>query len=136
MKEIYIEIVTPSKVGYKGEVKSITVPGALGNFQVLFNHAPLMSSFEVGIIKIVDVNNQQHIYATGGGTVEVMDNKILLLAESLEKPSDIDVIRAEEAKKRAEARLKNLYDEAIDFTRAETALQRAINRISIVNKKI
>jgi len=135
MKEIYVEILTPSKLGFKGEVKSITVPGSLGNFQVLFNHAPLMSTFEIGLIKIVDLNDQILIFATGGGTVEVMENKILLLAESFEKPTDIDLTRAEEAKKRAEARMKNLYNEAVDFLRAEAALQRAVNRINIASKK-
>ena len=136
MKEIYIEIITPSKTGYKGEVKSITVPGKMGSFQVLFNHAPLMSTFDIGVIKIVDTGNQVHLFATGGGTVEVMENKTLLLAESLENPNDIDVARAEEAKKRAEARMKNLYNEEVDFVRAEAALQRAVNRITIAKKPI
>ena len=134
MKEIYVEIITPSKLGFKGEVKSITVPGKLGNFQVLFNHAPLMSSFEVGLIKIVDMNDETILFTTGGGTIEVMENKTLLLAESLEEPADIDVARAEEAKIRAEERMKNLYDKDIDFTRVEAALQRAINRISVSEK--
>ncbi|MFC2139105.1 ATP synthase F1 subunit epsilon [Bacteroidota bacterium] len=136
MKEIYVEIVTPSKVGYKGEIKNITVPGKLGNFQVLFNHAPLMSIFEIGLIKIVDTDDKELFFTTGGGTVEIMENKILLLAESFEDPDDIDVNRAEEAKKRAEDRMKNLYNESIDFIRAEASLKRAINRIDAVSKKV
>jgi len=51
MKELKVEIVTPSKIAFEGDVKSITIPGTKGNFQVLFNHAPLMSSFDVGFIK-------------------------------------------------------------------------------------
>lgn len=136
MKEIYVEIVTPSKVGYKGEVKNITVPGKLGNFQVLFNHAPLMSIFEIGLIKIVEADGKELIFTTGGGTVEIMKNKILLLAESFEDLDKIDLKRAEEAKKRAEERMKNLYNESIDFVRAEASLKRAINRIDAVSKKV
>ena len=51
MKALHVDIVTPSKTAYDGNVRSITIPGTLGNFQVLYNHAPLMSSFEVGQIK-------------------------------------------------------------------------------------
>ena len=52
MKELKVEIVTPAKIAFDGNVKSITIPGTKGNFQVLFNHAPLMSSFEIGFIKL------------------------------------------------------------------------------------
>src|SRR4030042_581873 len=131
MKEIYVEIITPSKVGYKGEVKSITVPGMLGNFQVLFNHAPLMSTFDIGVIRIVDMKENTMNFTTSGGTVEVLSIKILLLAESFESPDEIDIKRAEESKKRAEERLKNLYNESLDFTRVEASLQRAINRTKL-----
>ncbi|OGU55049.1 MAG: ATP synthase F1 subunit epsilon [Ignavibacteria bacterium RBG_13_36_8] len=135
MKEIYVEIITPSKVGYKGEVKSITVPGMLGNFQVLFNHAPLMSTFDIGVIRIVDMKENTMNFTTSGGTVEVLSNKILLLAESFESPDEIDIKRAEESKKRAEERLKNLYNESLDFTRVEASLQRAINRTKLAQTK-
>ncbi len=54
MKELFIEVVTPSKTAYSGDIKSVTVPGSSGNFQVLYNHAPIMSSMEIGVVKIVD----------------------------------------------------------------------------------
>lgn len=133
MKELSLEVITPSKKAFTGEVKSVTLPGTLGSFQVLYNHAPLLSSLEVGEIKIVDAAGNETHYAVGGGTVEVQDNKVLVLAESFEKPSDIDARRAEEAKKRAQARLKN-RDEDLDDARAEIALKRAINRIKIRSK--
>ncbi len=133
MKELSLEVITPSKKAYSGEVKSVTLPGTLGSFQVLFNHAPILSSLEIGEIKIVDTTGVETHYAVGGGTVEVLDNKVLVLAESFEKPSDIDAVRAEEAKKRAQERLKS-RDESLDEARAEVALKRAINRIKIQNK--
>ncbi len=97
MKEFEVQVITPSKSVYNGKVVSITIPGTLGNFQVLYNHAPLMSSFEIGKIKIVEPDNKTLIFFTGGGTVEVLNNKVLVLAESFESPEEIDTERAQES---------------------------------------
>lgn len=129
MKELVVEIITPSKMAYNGKVKSISLPGTLGNFQVLFNHAPLLSSFEIGKIKIVDLSDKEIEYATSGGTVEVLANKILVLADSFESKDEIDIERAENSLQRAKERLSNRNKEKIDELRAEISLQRAINRI-------
>ena len=124
----------PHKIGYKGEVDSITVPGTKGNFQILYNHAPIISSLEIGEI-ILDVEGKEKEYfTTSGGTIEVVDNKVIVLAESFERTKDIDVERAEEAKRRAEERLKIKREEKIDEMRAELALKRAINRLGSVKK--
>jgi len=132
MKELKVEIVTPSKIAFEGNVKSVTIPGTKGNFQVLFNHAPLMSSFEVGFIKIEDASENQTNYATSGGTVEVLNNKVIVLAESFESKEDIDITRAEEARNRAKKRIKKESGESnIDLARVEFALKRAINRIKL-----
>lgn len=131
MKELYVEIITPSKVAFKGNVKSINIPGVLGNFQVLYNHAPLLSGFETGIIKITNTEDAETIFATSGGTVEVLANKILVLADSLESKDEIDVDRAQAAYQRAKERLSQLSKEKIDVTRAEAALNRAINRLKL-----
>lgn len=133
MKEIFVEIITPSKSIYKGQIKSITIPGTLGNFQVLFNHAPLLSTFEIGKIKLNDTNDKEIEYATSGGTVEVNDNKILVLADSVETSDEIDVERAKRAYDRAKERLSATNKGDIDIMRAEFALQRAINRMKFVN---
>ena len=133
MKELKVEIVTPSKTAYEGNVKSITIPGTKGSFQVLYNHAPLISSFEIGFIKIEDESGKQTNYATSGGTVEVLHNTVIVLAETFESKEEIDVKRAEEARKRAEKRLKRETDEKeIDMLRAELALKRALNRLKLV----
>ena len=133
MKEIFVEIITPSKSVYKGQVKSINIPGTLGNFQVLFNHAPLLSTFEIGKIKLNDLNDKEIEYATSGGTVEVNDNKILVLADSAETSEEIDIERAKKAMERAKGRLGTRDKGDIDIMRAEFALQRAINRMKFVN---
>lgn len=131
MKSFLVEVITPSKTCFSGMVESITIPGSKGSFQVLFNHAPILSSFEIGRIKIVEQGGNELIFATGGGTVEVMNNKVLILAESFESPEEIDIARAKEAFKRAEDRIKNRNIEKIDEARAEAALQRAIVRLKL-----
>lgn len=132
MKEFQLDIVTPSKPAFSGKVKSVTVPGTKGSFQILFNHAPIISSLEPGIIKIVGTDDIEKIYATSGGTVEAKNNIVLILAETFENPADIILERAMSARDRAKLRLKERRD--VDISRAEGALARAMNRISVYNK--
>jgi F-type H+-transporting ATPase subunit epsilon len=134
MKKLLVEIITPNKIGYKGEVSSITVPGTKGNFQILYNHAPIISSLEIGEIIIEANDSEKEYFATSGGTIELVNNKVIVLAETFERTKDIDVNRAKEAKIRAEERLKKKREENIDELRAELALKRAINRLSSVKK--
>lgn len=129
MKVFDLEIITPVKKAYQGKVKAVTVPGTLGSFQVLYNHAPLISTLEVGKIKIIDENGNESFYATSGGMVEVLNNKVLVLADTLETPEEIILDRAVDAMKRAKERLKERKD--VDVPRAEAALARAVNRISV-----
>ncbi len=135
MAALTLEIITPNKIQFNGEVQSVTIPGTDGSFQVLKNHAPLMSTFEIGEVKIVLPDSTQTSYATGGGTVEVLDNHVLVLADSLEEINIIDVERARSARERAENRLANKTD-TTDVERAENALKRAINRLRLVEKYI
>jgi len=133
MSELFLEIITPEKSVFKEQIDAVTVPGTLGSFQILKDHAPLISSFDIGIIKIKKNSNDSY-YTTSGGTVEVNTNKVLVLADSLEKVREIDVIRAEKAKQRAEDRLSKKNEPAIDETRAKAALNRALNRLKAVEK--
>lgn len=135
MKEISLEIITPSKQAFSGKVKSITVPGTAGSFQVLFNHAPLLSTFEIGKIKLEDLEGKEIEFATSGGTVEVTENKILILADSLESKEEIDINRAKQAYDRAKERLANRAKE-VDSLRAEGALARSINRLKFTGTSI
>ncbi|QQS38037.1 MAG: F0F1 ATP synthase subunit epsilon [Ignavibacteriales bacterium] len=134
MASLNLEIITPSKSVFTGEIKSITIPGTSGSFQVLANHAPLISTFEIGEIKIEDVQSRKLSYSTAGGTVEISNNKVLVLADSLELVDNIDIQRALNSKERAENRLANKSVENIDVARAEASLARAINRIKLSEK--
>ena len=133
MAELNLEIITPEKPVIKDQIESVTVPGTLGSFQILKNHAPLISSFEVGLIKIKKQSTDSY-YTTSGGTVEVNDNKVLVLADSIEKIDEINADRAKEALERAEERLKRKNEADVDEARAKAALDRALNRINAVKK--
>ncbi len=135
MAELNIEVITPDKVILKGEIISVTVPGVKGRFQVLKNHAPLVSIFEIGMIEVITTDKNISHYATGGGTIEVLNNNVLILADSLELADDIDVDRAKNAKLRAEERLDK-REEGTDLARAEIALKRAVNRLNVVEKHL
>src|SRR5207248_775696 len=95
-----LDIITPRKVVFSGEVESFSAPGVLGGFQVLVNHAPLLAEIAVGEVKLRDARGVESLYATSGGFVEVVKNRVTVLAETAEQVRDIDLARAESAKSR------------------------------------
>ena len=133
MNELDLEIISPEKKVYTGKVKSVTIPGTKGNFQVLYNHAPLISTFEIGIIKLVLSDDSTRIFTTSGGSTEVLDNKVLILSDTVAPIESIDIERARRAKERAEARLTK-KEGIVDVDRARIALARALNRIKMSEK--
>ena len=133
MNELDLEIISPEKKVYSGKVKSVTIPGTKGNFQVLFNHAPLISTIEIGIIKLDLSDDSTRVFTTSGGSAEVLDNKVLILSDTVEPIDNIDIERARNAKERAENRLTN-KGVIIDVDRARAALARALNRIKASEK--
>jgi F-type H+-transporting ATPase subunit epsilon len=80
-KILYLEIITPKEVIFKGDVLSVTVPGSKSPFQILFNHAPIVSSLDEGQIKIADPSNKELTYKNGTGFVELQNNRISILVE-------------------------------------------------------
>jgi F-type H+-transporting ATPase subunit epsilon len=78
-----IEIITPDKKIYDGEIKSVRVPGKKGSFQVLKDHAPIISTLDSGSVRMIDQDNNEIIYNISGGVIEVKANKIILLADSV-----------------------------------------------------
>ena len=133
MNELDLEIISPEKKVYSGKVKSVTIPGTKGNFQVLYNHAPLISTFEIGIIKLILSDDSTLVFTTSGGSAEVLDNKVLILSDTVESIENLDIERARRAKERAENRLTK-KEGIIDVDRARIALARALNRIKMSEK--
>lgn len=79
---MYLEIITPEKKVFEGEVKLIQLPGSKGAFEILNNHAPIISTLEKGRIKIQDLNGKEHFFDVDGGVIENKSNKIIVLVES------------------------------------------------------
>ncbi|MCU0452342.1 MAG: F0F1 ATP synthase subunit epsilon [Bacteroidetes bacterium] len=129
-KRYRLEIVTPRRTVYASEVLSFTAPGVVGGFQVLFNHASLLSSLHTGEVKIVETDGSEWRYATSGGFVEVRDNTVVLLAETAERSDEIDAARARASRDRAHRRLEERAPD-LDVERARAALARALNRLKV-----
>jgi len=130
-KPFRLEIISPQKVIFKGDVVSFTAPGLLGSFQILYNHAPFISEVGIGLVKFTTSGGEDKKFATSGGFVEVRDNVVVMLAETIESIEEIDLKRAESARDRAKKRLSERAP-GTDLERAELALQRALNRIRLV----
>jgi len=77
-----LQIITPDKEVFAGEVKLVQVPGSKGSFQVLVNHAPIISTLDAGEVKIIDNAGKTSRLSIGGGVIEVKNNNIIILAES------------------------------------------------------
>ncbi len=130
---IHLEIVTPDKVVYNDDVKIFTAPGIEGLFQVMPRHAPFLTVLVPGQVRFVTKENDTRYFATSGGTVEVRDNNINMLAETMEATDEIDLARAEAARERATKRIES-NEPGIDKERAKQALLRAVNRIKLANR--
>ena len=79
---MHLEIITPDKKVYSGEIEAIKLPGAEGSFGILNNHAPIIATLKKGTVKITDVKKNVENFEINGGVVEVLNNKIIVLAES------------------------------------------------------
>ena len=130
MAQIHLEVVTPSGPVVSDAVDIVTAPGYGGEFGVLANHAPFLSTIKIGTLSYKKDKLVRHLMVSGGFS-EVSNNKITFLVESAEYGQDIDVDRAIQAKERAEKRLAQAVQKAekINRARAEAALQRAIARL-------
>jgi F-type H+-transporting ATPase subunit epsilon len=129
-KPFHLEIITPRKAAYKGDVVSFTAPGVVGGFQVLHSHAQMLSSLKVGEVKITDVAGAEFKYAISGGFTEIRNNNVILLAETAERVDEIDAERAKSARDRAQKRIAEKKSDT-DIERARLALYRALNRLKV-----
>ncbi len=128
-----LSIVSPEKVLYEDMVESVVAPGSEGYLGILSNHAPLITSLKVGKLEIRDSKNRELTAAISGGFLEVSNNTATILADSVELAEEIDLSRAESALNRARERM-NLDSGDIDLVRARSSLERARNRIQIFKK--
>lgn len=104
---IHLEIVTPGRIVYNGDVKSFTAPGIEGSFQILPKHAPFITTIIPGAVKFELSSGETNRFVTSGGTVEVHNNQITMLAESIIPVGDINLAEAEQEKVEAERVLES-----------------------------
>lgn len=126
---VQVDVLTSERTVYSEEVEMVIVPAIDGELGVLPNHAPLVTGLDIGKIRIKKDGEEIEL-VTSGGFMEVKPDQVNILADTAEFPEEIDVERAKKAKERAENRLQKDEDR-VNTTRAEAALQRAINRIDV-----
>ena len=133
MSSILLDIVTAERVVYSEEVEILIAPGIEGELGILPQHAPLMTTLKEGEL-MVRKGGEEVFMAISGGFLEVRQDRIIVLADTAERSDEIDIARAEEAKRRAEERMK-LRPAEVDKARAEAALRRSMVRLKISEKK-
>jgi len=126
-----LKIITPERVFYEGDVYMVEFNTTEGEIGVYKGHVPMTVIINPGILTISEEEKAMNA-ALHSGFVEILQDKVTILAEIIEWPAEIDKKRAEAAKARAEERLRTKTPET-DLLRAETALQRAIARISVLS---
>lgn len=131
--EIILEIVTPEKMAFTGEVEDVTLPGTEGEFGVLRGHEAILSSVDIGELSFTK-DGKKTFYAVNTGYAEVTADKVTLLIETAERSDTIDKDRAERAKARAESGLAQAEKESDEFNRLNVALMRALARIKVAEK--
>ncbi len=129
-QQIRLEVVTPNGAIVNEDVDIVNAPGYGGDFGVLANHAPFLSTIKIGLLTY-EQGKERHSLMISGGFSEVSNNKITFLVESAEFGAEIDVERAMKAKERAQKRLSQVtsQDDNFNITRAEVSLKRALARL-------
>ena len=130
--KIRLEIVTPDRALVNEEVDEVELPGAEGYFGVLPGHAPLLSSLQVGELWY-RIGQEKFYLAVAFGFVEVLPDQVTVLAQIAERAKDIDVARAEAARKRAEDRIAQPRPD-LDFERARVALMKSLIRLQVASR--
>ena len=130
--KVILEIVTPYGQILSEEVDEVSASGSEGDFGVLAGHVPFLTTLKIGILSYKKGNATVYVFVNSG-YVEVTAEKVIVMADSAEKATDIDVERAKASMKRAEERLKKA--EEIDFARATASLERATIRIQLAQRR-
>ena len=124
---MHLKIITHEKVVFDEDVDEIYTKGTDGEFGILKDHVPVMAALDIGVTKIKQ-GSESKCFTTMGGVLQFKDNEALILTDTAECGDEIDVARAKDALKRAQARLADM-DAEIDAKRAEAAIARAMARL-------
>jgi len=133
MSAIKLDIVTAERVVYSDDVDVLVVPGIEGQLGILPHHAPLVTMLQPGELRIKKEGTELCMAITGG-FIEVRPERVIVLADAAEREEEIDVQRAEAAKRRAEERLRE-RPQGIDSAKVEAALRRALIRLEVAERR-
>ena len=132
MANLKLDIVAAERIVYSEEVDEVIAPGVEGQLGILPHHAPLMTILQSGEL-VVKRGNEEDIMAISGGFLEVRPDRVIILADSAERAEEIDMERAEAARKRAEQRMAEKPPD-LDTARVEASLRRAVARLAVAEK--
>lgn len=127
-----LEIVTQERRVYAADdVEMVIAPGVEGEMGILPRHAPLITSLQEGVMRIKHQSGREEMLAVHGGFMEVLPDRVTVLADAAERAEEIDLARAEEARQRAQELMQQRREDKVDFARAEAALRRSVVRLKI-----
>ena len=129
-----LDIVTVERLVYSEEVDMVIAPGIVGELGVLPHHAPLLTALTFGELR-VKRGDEEDSFAIGGGFIEVQPDQVTVLADAAERADEIDLERAEAARRRAEDKIEDAARTDIDFARADAALRRSLIRIKVAEAR-
>ncbi|ABZ83469.1 ATP synthase f1, epsilon subunit [Heliomicrobium modesticaldum Ice1] len=135
-KTYLLEVVTPERVVVNEEVEFTSAPGIEGSLGILADHAPMLTALTIGLLEYTKGGQTQKLTITGG-FLEVADNTVTVLANAAEQLVEIDISRAEAARRRAQERIEKAQsgNAEVDLMRAELALKRALLRLEAARKE-
>lgn len=131
---IKLEIVTAESSIFSDDVDIVIAPGSEGEMAILPKHAPLMTALKEGELR-TRKGKEEYSLCVSGGFLEVRPDRVIVLADSAERAEEIDIDRAEEARRRAEKLLSEKYKPEVDSARAEAAMRRALMRLKIAERR-
>ncbi len=134
-KTIKFEVVTPERIVLKQQILQVTVPTEDGEITVLPEHIPLMSILKPGVIEMKLADGELEVVSVSGGFIEIMRDKIVILADTAERADELDEARIEEARARAEARKKDLENiDEVQFANIAVQLEKEMARLKALTR--
>jgi len=130
---LLLEIVTPERQVFSDEVDSVVCPGIDGELGILPHHAPLLTTLGFGELRIRK-NGEDEFFAIAGGFLQVRPDKVVVMAETADMAAEIDLEKAQDARREAERQLSEGFEEPADLARARASLQRALIRIRVAER--
>jgi len=128
-----LEVVTPERSVFSGDVDIVIAPGIEGELGILPKHTPLMTALKTGELR-ARKGSEEFLLCVAGGFMEVRPDRVIVLADTCERAEEIDLARAEEARRKAEQRMAEKYQPGFDAAESEAALHRAMARLAIAEK--